>query len=184
MLSNSFFMSSNWDCNWARIGHCERPSVFLSSSTNSTDIPRPAAIRRQSQSQQSQRLGNKGAKGVLSKYAIKPLSLSWADDVALLMKMVALSFHLNMISFTVLRLCLLGCRITCFYSCLTSGEHLLLRICMTGRSLCSFWELASCTFRVILTDSREKKEDFWYRLDKEISCGNKAFSCHQFLSIL
>lgn len=45
-----------------------------------------------------------------------------------------------------------------------------------GKSLCFFRELASHTFRVRQTDRREKKQDFWYPLDKEIFSGKKAFS--------
>lgn len=90
--------------------------------------------------------------------------------------MVTLSFHL--ISFTMLCLYFLGCRTICFCSCLTCGEHLQLRILKAGKSLCSFGQLASDMFRIILTDRREKQEDFWYPLDEGISYGNKAFSVY------
>lgn len=87
-----------------------------------------------------------------------------------------LSFNLT--SFTMLCLYFLGCRTRCFYSCLTCREHFQLRILKAGKSLCSFGELASDMFRIILTDRREKEEDFWYPLDEAISYGNKAFSVY------
>lgn len=80
---------------------------------------------------------------------------------------------------------LLGCKTTCFCSCLIWGESLQLRILRTGKFLCTFWELLSHSFRLILTDSREKKGYIiilWTRKCL-VAARHFLFLCHPFWNI-
>lgn len=158
LFSTSCLMCSNSD--WARKDNFESHQ-FFSKAVQTASILSPAAISKQSGSWRSLWLGNQCVEGILNKCAIKPLSLYATDYIALLMELV--TFHLNAFFsfvfdyFHCVMPNLLGCKTTCFCSDLIWGEHFQLRILRTGKFLCTFWELPSHTFRLILTVSREKK---------------------------